>query len=42
MLQLPVNTFGYKYAEWMSKYGFNPSERPKSRYIPDIELAYIM
>lgn len=38
----PKNSFGYHYWVWMSNYEFSPDERPKAKYIPDIELAYVM
>jgi len=40
--ELPVNTFGNRYAEFMSEHEFTPDERPLVKYIPDYELAYIM
>ena len=40
--EYPKNSFGYHYWSFMKKYEFSPNERPKVKYIPDIELAYIM
>ena len=35
------DTLGYKYSIFISKHYFSPDQRPKVRYIPDLELAYI-
>lgn len=42
MLELPDHTFGHQYAKWMSKFRFHPEERPVVKYVPDLELAYII
>lgn len=42
MLLLPENTFGYQYASWMSSFGYSSDERPIAKYVPDLELAYIL
>ena len=42
MLELPVNSFGYQYANWMKNYEFSADERPVAKYVPDVELAYIL
>jgi len=40
--KLPQNTFGYHYWKFMAHYNFSPNERPLVKYVPDMELAYIM
>lgn len=40
--KLPKNTFGYHYWKFMARYDFKPDERPLVKYVPDMELAYIM
>jgi Uncharacterized protein involved in ubiquinone biosynthesis len=40
--ELPKNTFGYAYAMFLRKNGFDPDERALVKYIPDEELAYVM
>eukprot|EP00979_Chaetoceros_neogracilis_P011156 scaffold2708_cov190-Chaetoceros_neogracile.AAC.2 len=40
--KLPTNTFGYGYAMFLKKNGFNPDERAEVKYIADEELAYVM
>ena len=42
LLALPENTFGHQYANWMTKMDFSSDERPVTKYVPDLELAYIM
>lgn len=42
LLDLPHNTFGYQYAQWMGGLKFTPDERPVVKYVPDLELAYIL
>lgn len=42
MIALPENTFGHHYAKWMSKFHFTPEDRTPTKYVPDLELAYIM
>ena len=42
LLSLPENTFGYQYAKWMKEKDFSSEERPITRYVPDLELAYIL
>jgi ubiquinone biosynthesis protein COQ4 len=42
LLALPENTFGHQYALWMSRFAFTPEDRTPCRYVPDLELAYIM
>ena len=39
---LPTNTFGYAYVNWMDQYNYSPNGRPDVRYIEDEELSYIM
>ena len=34
-------SLGYKYYLFMSKHYFSPNGRPKVKYIPDLELAYV-
>ena len=41
LLKLESNTFGHKYAKFMSRYSFKPEDRPLVRNIDDYELAYI-
>ena len=40
--QLKSNTFGYAYASFLKKNGFDPDERAEVKYIADEELAYVM
>ena len=42
LLSLPPHTFGYQYADWMKERDFSSDERPVTKYVPDLELAYIM
>jgi len=42
LLALPSNTFGHQYAQWMTNFHFTPEERTPTKYVPDLELAYIM
>ena len=42
MLALPTDTFGYHYAKWMQSFGYSADERPVAKFVPDIELAYIL
>jgi ubiquinone biosynthesis protein COQ4 len=42
MLALPENTFGHSYAKWMSRFTFSAEDRTPCRYVPDLELAYIL
>jgi ubiquinone biosynthesis protein COQ4 len=39
---LPKNTFGYHYFTWMSKFNYSSEDRTPTKYVPDLELAYIM
>jgi ubiquinone biosynthesis protein COQ4 len=39
---LPKNTFGYAYAMFLKKNGFNPNERAEIKYITDENLVYVM
>lgn len=41
LLDLPKNTFGYKYAIFMDRNKFRPEDRPLVKYINDYDLAYI-
>ncbi|KRX09787.1 hypothetical protein PPERSA_02659 [Pseudocohnilembus persalinus] len=41
LLSLEKNTFGYAYGHFMNSHKFNSEDRPVSRYIQDLELAYI-
>jgi len=40
--KLPPRSFGYQYAQWMGEKDFSAEERPIVKYVPDLELAYIM
>jgi ubiquinone biosynthesis protein COQ4 len=40
--ELPKNTFGYAYAMFLRKNGFDPDERAHVKYIANEELAYVM
>eukprot|EP00117_Sycon_ciliatum_P022125 scpid86842/ scgid2598/ Ubiquinone biosynthesis protein COQ4 homolog, mitochondrial; Coenzyme Q biosynthesis protein 4 homolog len=40
--QLPPDTFGYAYAQFMDSHGYSPDERPPVKYVDDAELAYVM
>ena len=42
MLALDPKTFGHQYALWMSKFHFTSEDRTPTKYVPDLELAYIM
>ena len=42
MVALPPSSFGHHYASWMNKFHFSPEDRTPTRYVPDLELAYIM
>ncbi|CDW74322.1 ubiquinone biosynthesis protein coq4 mitochondrial [Stylonychia lemnae] len=42
LLSLPHNTFGYQFAKWMKEKDFQSDERPVAKYVPDLELAYII
>ena len=42
LLALPENSFGHHYAKWMGKFQFTPEDRTPCKYVPDLELAYIM
>jgi len=42
LLALPERTFGHQYAKWMAKFHFTPEDRTPTKYVPDLELAYIM
>jgi len=39
---LPPNTFGYHYAEFLEEHEFDPNHRAPVKYISDPELAYVM
>ncbi len=39
---MPENTFGHQYFKWMSKFDFSAEDRTPTKYVPDLELAYIM
>jgi ubiquinone biosynthesis protein COQ4 len=40
--KLPVNSLGYQYFKYMEINKFSPDERPLVKYIPDLELAYLL
>lgn len=40
--KMPKNTFGYGYAEFLNKHGFDPDGRAKVQYISNPDLAYVM
>jgi len=40
--QLPKNTFGYAYAMFLKKNGFDPDERALVKFVAKDELAYVM
>ena len=42
LLALSSNTFGHQYAQWMKNFHFTPEDRTHTKYVPDLELAYIM
>jgi ubiquinone biosynthesis protein COQ4 len=42
LLTLPGDTFGYHYANWMSKHHYSSDERPKVKYVPNLQHAYII
>lgn len=42
LLAMPENTFGHHYGQWMSRFKFTPEDRTPTKYVPDLELAYIM
>ena len=39
---LPPNTFGYGYANFLKRNGFDPDDRADVKYVVDEELAYVM
>lgn len=39
---LPQNTFGFGYAQFLNKHGFDPDGRAKVQYISNPDLAYVM
>ena len=41
LFSLPTTTLGYHYYTFIQGHHFTPDERPKSKYIPDMELAYV-
>ena len=42
LLDLNVNTFGYKYGKFLEIHGFDPDDRPQVKYINDDNLAYVI
>ena len=42
MLTLPEESFGYKYAFYMTATGLSPDERPLVKYVSNLEHAYIL
>jgi ubiquinone biosynthesis protein COQ4 len=42
LLALPETTFGHQYAKWMTRFTFNPENRSPCKYVPELELSYIM
>eukprot|EP00347_Sterkiella_histriomuscorum_P016389 403353374 len=42
LLALPDHTFGHQFARWMKEKDFSSDERPITKYVPDLELAYVM
>ena len=42
MLALSPDTFGFEYANFMINHNFISDNRPVSKYVQDLELAYIM
>jgi ubiquinone biosynthesis protein COQ4 len=40
--KMPQNTFGYGYAKFLNKHGFDPDGRAKVQYISNPDLAYVM
>lgn len=42
LLQLPINTFGFAYGEYMKQHDFTQEGRSTVKYIEDPELAYVL
>lgn len=42
LMQLPVSSFGHRYASFMKENGISPDTRDPVKFVDDVELAYVM